>query len=130
MKKEKFIVWKGNYTYQDFIDKLTSTEKEVMSHIFSHMSDDNLLYLYQEKSQRDKRSIIEIIAYDMNVDKRHIQNKIYSIIKKQDEDRYFIYATKSKIKGEYFISPELALKDEEHYETIYRSIIPKLEKER
>jgi len=53
-----------------------------------------------------------------------------SILKKQDEMRYFLYPTGSKIKGEYFISPELALKDNMYYEDIYTSIIPKIQKRR
>ena len=125
--RNKFIVWERNFTYQDFTDKLTSTEKEVLFNLFKYMTEDNLVYLYQQVSQRNKRSTIGQIADNMNVDKRTVQNKLSAILKKQDMERYFIQRIDSGIKGEYLVSPELSVKSEEDYENIYTYVLPKLE---
>ena len=125
--RNKFIVWERNFTYQDFTDKLTSTEKEVLFNLFKYMTEDNLVYLYQQVSQRNKRSTIGQIADNMNVDKKTVQNKLSAILKKQDMERYFIQRIDSGIKGEYLVSPELSVKSEEDYENIYTYVLPKLE---
>ena len=125
--RNKFIVWERNFTYQDFTDKLTSTEKEVLFNLFKYMTEDNLVYLYQQVSQRNKLSTIGQIAYNMNVDKKTVQNKLSAILKKQDMERYFIQRIDSGIKGEYLVSPELSVKSEEDYENIYTYVLPKLE---
>ncbi len=125
--RNKFIVWERNFTYQDFTDKLTSTEKEVLFNLFKYMTEDNLVYLYQQVSQRNKLSTIGQIADNMNVDKKTVQNKLSAILKKQDMERYFIQRIDSGIKGEYLVSPELSVKSEEDYENIYTYVLPKLE---
>jgi hypothetical protein len=121
------IIYEDTFVYEDFRNKLVDTEVKMMLELFKYMTEDNLLYLYQKVSQRNKSKIIEQVADNLCISEKTVQNRISSVIRKQDEMRYFMYGTKSKIKGEYFINPNLVLKNEEAYDVIYRSVIPKLE---
>ncbi len=121
------ILKETTFTHEAFKDKLTNAEINTYLELATHMSEDNLLYLYQ-KSKRHETTI-EQVANKLGVTKAVIQDRLSFIIKKQDTLNYFIYRVKLGIKGEYFFSPELVLKHEHNYETIYRSIIPKLEKQ-
>ena len=123
------IINEESYTYQDFTNKLTSSERDLMVKIFSIMNEDNLMYLYQTVSKRDNRRYIDKVAEELNVTIKRVQNMISDITAKQDTDRYFIYKTNSSIRGEYFINPNLALKSAGCYDEIYKSVIPKLERE-
>lgn len=124
------VIKEDSFTYEDFRDKLVDTEIKLMLEIFKYMTEDNLIYLYQRVSKRINKTVIEQIGINLCITPKTVQNRLYSILKKQDEMRYFLYPTESKIKGEYFISPELALKDNMYYEDIYTSIIPKIQKRR
>jgi hypothetical protein len=109
------------------VNKLSNREISLMVRLFEYMTEDNLVYLYQQVSKRDTRSYVEKIAEDLRVSKHTVQSMISSIVAKQDVLRYFLYSTKSPIKGEYFISPDLCIKHIGTYDTIYKSIITKLE---
>ena len=121
------VICEDTFVYEDFRNKLVDTEVKMMLELFKYMTEDNLLYLYQKVSQRNISKVISQIADNLCISEKTVQNRISSVMRKQDEMRYFMYSTNSKIKGEYFINPNLALKNEEAYETIYKSIIPKLE---
>ena len=122
------IVNEHSFTYQDMEKKLEDSERSLMFQIFKHMTEDNLLYLYQKPSKRKTR-IIDMIAMEMRVSPKTVQNKISSILGKQEALRYFIHPTPSGIVGEYFVSPSLAIKSNLHYDGIYNTIVTKLEKE-
>ena len=125
--ENKYIVYTGRFTYKEFIEKLSNSEQALMHHLFKHMTEDNLLYLYQKPSNR-KKPIIEQLMKELGLSKETIQNKISKIVKYGPKN-YFIQAIKGGPKGEYLVSPELAVKSSIAYETIYRSIIPRLEKQ-
>ena len=123
------IIHEDNYTYSDFDKLLSSSEKELLFKIFEHMTEDNLLYLYQTISKRDNRRYIDKIAEEMDIGVRRVQNMISKIMSKQHVDRYFLYKTKSGIRGEYFINPFLVVKRSKLEGQIFKSIVPKLEAE-
>lgn len=119
------IIKENTFTYQDMMNLLSDAEIKLLIELAKYMTDDNLLYLYQ-KPQRGKATI-DRIALDIGISRKTVQNTISSIIAKQDEMRYFMFKVPSKIKGEYFISPELFLKEYFHYDIIYRETIPRIE---
>ena len=121
------ILKEDTFTYKNFKELLSNEEVNTYLELARYMTEDNLLYLYQ-KSQRHE-AVIDRIAKTLGVSRKTIQNRISSIIKKQHENRYFLYKPNSTIKGEYFLSPELVLKDYRYYDIIYKEILPKLEKE-
>ena len=118
------VINEDGFTYEDFSKRLTDKEKAIMLELFKGMNEDNLVYLYQKSKRED--SLITRISGLLGITNKTVQNSISKILAKQDDMRYFLYATGSGVKGEYFISPELVLKNKHNYETIYRSIIPKL----
>jgi len=128
-KEEEMLINEDGFTYKAMMEKLTTDEVKLMLKLFEYMTDDNLLYLYQKVSKRINIPIIEKIAKDLGITKKTVQNMISSITAKQEDVRYFITKTASSIRGEYFISPELAVKQKQFYETIWRNIVRKLEKE-
>jgi len=123
------IIFEDTFVYADFRDKLVDKEVKMMLELFKYMTEDNLLYLYQRVSKRNSNKIIAQVADNLCISEKTVQNRISSVISKQDEMRYFMYGTKSKIKGEYFINPNLALKYKDAYEVVHKSVIPKLERE-
>ena len=123
------IIHEESYTYRDFDKLLSSSEKELMFKIFEHMTEDNLLYLYQTISKRDNRRYVDKIAEEMDISVKRIQNMISNVMTKQYVDRYFLYKTKSGIRGEYFINPHLAIKHSRFEDRVYQSIVTKLEAE-
>ena len=123
------VINEEGFTYKAMMEQLNEHEVKLMVKIFEYMTDDNLIYLYQRVSKRVALSIIEQIAWDLRITKKTVQNMVSSILAKQEDMRYLMYKTASPIKGEYFISPHLALKRKDCYETTYKSIITKLESE-
>ena len=129
MKDKKMVINEEGFTYKAMMEQLNEHEVKLMLKIFEYMTEDNLIYFYQRVSTRVKHPIIEQIARELSITKKTVQNMISTILSKQEDARYFIYKTASPVKGEYFICPELALKAKGYYETIYKSTLPKLEKE-
>ena len=123
------VINEEGFTYKAMMEQLNEHEVKLMVKIFEYMTDDNLIYLYQRVSKRVALSIIEQVAWDLRITKKTVQNMVSSILSKQEDMRYLMYKTASPIKGEYFISPHLALKRRDCYETVYRSVIAKLERE-
>ena len=121
------IINENSFTYQDMLIVLSDKEIKLLLELIRFMNDDNFIYLYQ-KSQR-KRPTIDLLVLSLGISRKTIQNLISSILDKQYEDRYFLVKVQSGIKGEYFISPELVVKQKHCYETIYREIVPKMKKQ-
>jgi hypothetical protein len=120
----KIIIAKDSFTYQDMRYLLSDSEKALVMELLKFMNEDNFVYLYQ-KPQCKKR-IIDQIAGSLGITAGTVESMISRILKKQNELRYFFYYTGSGVKGELFVSPELAVSTEEAYDRIYQQIIPKL----
>ena len=115
------ILKQDTFTYEDMVSLLTSAEVKTLLEIIKHMNEDNLVYLYQGKP-----SVVDKITVSLCVSRATVQNRVSSIISKQDEMRYFLYKVNTGIKGEYFISPHLALTSYAAFDTIFSEIIPVL----
>ena len=114
-----------SFTHSDFKDLLSSAEVNTYLEIAKHMTEDNLVYLYQ-KSQR-KPAIIDQVADRLGITKGTVQDRISSIIGKQDDMRYFMYKVDAGIKGEYFLSPHLVLRYGDCYDRIFDIVLPSME---
>ena len=114
-----------SFTHDDMKRLLTNAEVNTYLELAKHMTDDNLLYLYQ-KSQR-KPAAIDQAAAVLGISRSTVQDRISSIISKQDNMRYFMYKVNNGIKGEYIMSPELVVTSGDCYDRIYDMIIPAID---
>lgn len=114
----------NGFTYKDFVEKFTDKEKAFIIELVANMTDLNYVYIYQ-KTQRDKRDLLTRIGNKLGVDRRTAQNIFYNILNTQEERlglNWIIMRGDKRIKGEYVISPDFALKDKSMYNDIYKHL--------
>lgn len=96
----------NSYTYHDVFKILTSTEQNILMYIGNYyMTEDNLVYLYQEL--RPKRRIIDNVSDAIGITTKEVARLVKRIESKQSIFRWMICDTHSGIHGEYLISPYL-----------------------